>query len=334
MNRQKLVTDKSVSISCIVPVYNEQVNLAHFIQDLSHYLVMLTQNFEIIIVNDGSTDASFDVAQRFLANPQIKLINFSRNFGKEIAITAGLEHASMQTTVIIDADFQHPFAVIGQFLQEWANGYDMVYGVRADRVNETLFKKYFAKIFYQLMRKIAHIDIPANAGDFRLMDRKVVNALVNTQERARFMKGLYAWVGFSSKAVVFEVADRQAGKSQWHFRKLFDLAILGLVSFSDIPLRVWSFIGVIISMFSFLSIGYIFLDTLIFGAEVPGYATLLTIITFFGGIQLLSIGILGEYIAKIFNEVKQRPKYIVESKYNFTDTSKYVMPEKVRIQEH
>jgi len=184
------------------------------------------------------------------------------------------------------------------------------------------------------MRKIAHIDIPANAGDFRLMDRKVVNALVNTQERARFMKGLYAWVGFSSKAVVFEVADRQAGKSQWHFRKLFDLAILGLVSFSDIPLRVWSFIGVIISMFSFLSIGYIFLDTLIFGAEVPGYATLLTIITFFGGIQLLSIGILGEYIAKIFNEVKQRPKYIVESKYNFTDTSKYVMPEKVRIQEH
>lgn len=317
MDRKNLVTTKQLGISCIVPVYNEEANIKNFIEALSQYLTAITKQFEIIIINDGSKDSSADVIIPLLNHSHIKFINFSRNFGKEMAITAGLEHAAMQTAIIIDADFQHPLQTIEQFVTEWANGYDMVYGVRTNRKNETIIKKSFAKLFYKMMKKITDADIPANAGDFRLLDRKVVDALIQSHERARFMKGLYAWVGFNSKAVMFEVCDRQAGTSSWRFGKLFNLAISGVVSFSDIPLRIWSLVGIVISLVSFLSIGYIMFDTLFFGADVPGYATLLTIVTFFGGIQLFSIGVLGEYIAKIFNEVKQRPKYIIESKYNF-----------------
>ena len=317
MDRQNLITSKQLGISCIVPVYNEEANIKSFIHALSQYIETITDQFEIIIINDGSKDNSCDIIMRLLDKRHIKFINFSRNFGKEMAITAGLEHASMQTAIIIDADFQHPLQTIEQFVAEWANGYDMVYGVRTNRKNETLIKKSFAKLFYKTMNKITDADIPANAGDFRLLDRKVIDALIQNHERARFMKGLYAWVGFKSKAIMFEVCDRQAGASSWRFGKLFNLAVSGVVSFSDVPLRIWSLVGIFISLISFLSIGYIIFDTFFFGADVPGYATLLTIVTFFGGIQLFSIGVLGEYIAKIFHEVKQRSKYIVENKYNF-----------------
>jgi len=316
--RRAKVNHKTIGISCIVPVYNEGATIALFIKQLAEYVKTLSDNIEIIIVNDGSHDGTVDAITTICHTMTfVKAIHFSRNFGKEMAITAGLEHASLETVVIIDADFQHPFAVIAAFVNAWADGYDMVYGLREDRDDESFFKRTFARTFYRLMSSISQADIPPNAGDFRLLDRKVVDAINSSQERARFMKGLYSWVGFKSIGITFKVGDRVEGNSRWRFWRLVELAVTGIVAFSDVPLRVWSLIGMIISLTAFLSIIYIIFDTLIEGIKVPGYATLLTAIVFFGGLQLLSIGILGEYIAKIFNEVKQRPKYIIADKQGF-----------------
>lgn len=315
--RQQRLQNKEIMISCIVPVYNEEANVIPFFTSLTAELQQLTHHFEIIAINDGSKDGS--AQQLRLANQQlgIKVLQFSRNFGKELAITAGLEHAEGDVAIIMDSDFQHPFTTIVEFLKQWAAGYDMVYGVRTNREDETALKRFFANSFYKLMTFISQADIPPDAGDFRLLDKKVVTALNQSQERIRFMKGLYSWVGFTSIGIPFEVQERAAGKSSWRFFRLVDLAITGIVSFSDIPLRAWGFLGFGISCLAFLSILYIIINTLLFGSSVPGYATLLITIIFFGGIQLLSIGILGEYIARIFNEVKQRPKYLVAEKLGF-----------------
>lgn len=317
MNRLDKIADKSLFISCIVPVYNEEANILPFFTALREKLASLTSNFEMIAINDGSRDTSQTQLQIAHAQLGVKVLQFSRNFGKETAITAGLDHASGDVTIIMDADFQHPFSTFDDFLVKWAEGYDMVYGLRTSRDDEKLLKRLFANTFYKLMLSISNADIPPNAGDFRLLDRKVVDALNQTNERVRFMKGLYSWVGFKSVGVHFDVQDRVAGKSSWRFMKLLELAITGIVSFSDIPLRAWSIIGFIISCIAFLSIIYTIIDTLLFGVTVPGYATLLIVVTFFGGIQLLSIGILGEYIARIFNEVKERPKYLLNETLGF-----------------
>lgn len=311
MSRIDEITNKTLFISCVVPVYNEEANILPFFTALRDKLASLTTHFEIIAINDGSRDNS--QAQLKIAHQQlgVKVLQFSRNFGKETAITAGLDFATGTVTIIMDADFQHPFATFDDFLAKWAEGYDMVYGLRTSREDEKALKRIFANAFYKLMMSISNADIPPDAGDFRLLDRKVVDALKLTKERVRFMKGLYSWVGYKHTGVPFDVQDRAAGKSSWRFTKLFDLAITGIVSFSDMPLRAWSIIGFIISCIAFLSIIYTIVDTMLFGVTVPGYATLLIVVTFFGGIQLLSIGILGEYIARIFNEVKQRPKYLL-----------------------
>jgi len=254
-----------------------------------------------------------------LNNPHIKLVGLSRNFGKEIALTAGLDHASGDVVVLLDADFQHPTDLLSNFLEQWANGFDMVYGMRIDRESESYLKRNFARVFYWLMQKLTNIDLPNNAGDFRLMDRKVVNALKHFPERSRFMKGLYAWVGFKKIGVPYQVKDRKAGKSSWGFSRLAELAITGITSFSDVPLRIWGFIGFVISFISLLYAIYIAIVTLIYGADLPGFPTLAVAIMFFGGIQLLSIGILGEYIARIFTEVKQRPRYLIQMKAGFDE---------------
>jgi len=313
MNRLHKIQSKNVNINCVIPIHNEEAVIEKFIKQLVEYLKSITNTFELLIVNDGSQDNTREIVEGLVPSYPIKLINFSRNFGKEMAISAGLEYANSDVAIIIDADFQHPFETIYAFLMAWAEGYDMVYGLRQSRHDESRVKRFCAQAFYNLMSKISNTDIPINAGDFRLLDRKVIDAIGLTQERERFMKGLYSWVGFKSKGIPFEVQERAGGKTSWNFLKLFDLAISGIVSFSDTPLRLWSLIGVIVSIFSFLSITYIIFDTLILGVKVPGYATLLSAITFFGGIQLLSIGVLGEYVARIFNEVKKRPKYIIES---------------------
>jgi glycosyltransferase involved in cell wall biosynthesis len=317
--RQQALENKTVYISCVVPVYNEEAVAENFLTQLQAFLHTLTNHFEIIVIDDGSRDNTVKKLMQLPKNFNIKLLALSRNFGKETALTAGLENCSGDVAIIMDSDFQHPIEVIPDFLKHWAEGYEMVYGARENRDNESSIKKGFARLFYWVMRKITKIDIPNNAGDFRLMDRKVVDAINQFQERSRFMKGLYAWVGFKTIAVPFKVQDRAAGKSSWGFARLTELALTGITCFSDIPLRVWGFIGFLISLISLCYAIYIVTVTLIYGADLPGFPTLVVGIMFLGGIQLLSIGILGEYIARIFTEVKRRPKYLVETRHGFED---------------
>lgn len=319
-HRHISLKNRDIFISCIVPVYNEEAVIAQFIDELSHMLQSLTTRFEIIIIDDGSVDTTIDKVNAAATNyGHVKLLALSRNFGKEVALTAGLEHCRGDIAILLDADFQHPLETLPRFLSHWADGYDMVYGVRAGRESESYLKRNFARLFYWVMKKITKIDIPSNAGDFRLIDRCVINALKQFPERTRFMKGLYAWVGFNKIAVPFEVHERAAGKSSWGFMRLTELAITGITSFSDIPLRIWGLVGFLISLISFIYALYIVTTTLIYGTDLPGFPTLVVAIMFLGGIQLLSVGILGEYIARIFTEVKQRPQYLLRIKKGFDD---------------
>lgn len=317
--RQAALKNESLFVSCVVPVYNEEQLIIRFLAELQTQLAALTQHFEIIVVDDGSKDNTVANLLAIPKNKHLKLLGLSRNFGKEVALTAGIEHSSGEVVILIDADFQHPLEMLSIFLAKWAQGYDMVYGTRKDRGDESYFKRNFARLFYWLMKKITKIDLPSNAGDFRLMDKKIVSALKQFPERTRFMKGLYAWVGFKKIAVPFAVNDRAAGKSSWGFARLTELAITGITSFSDIPLRFWSFVGFLISSIAFFYAIFIVADTLINGTDLPGFPTLVVAIMFFGGIQLLSIGILGEYIARIFTEVKQRPRYLLQFKEGFDE---------------
>lgn len=317
LTRSQLIEKKEVFISCVVPLYNEEANVIIFFEKLQAFLRSITNTFEIIAVDDGSRDTTVEKIKAFSSDYCVKLIRFSRNFGKESALTAGLEYSSGDVVIMLDADFQHPLDVLPLFLKEWSQGYDMVYGVRENRDNESRSKRGFAHLFYWLMAKITQIDIPNNAGDFRLLDRKVVATLNNMKEHTRFMKGLYAWVGFKKIGVPYVVQERAAGKSSWGFIKLTELAITGITSFSNVPLRIWGFIGFVISTISLIYALYIIGITLIYGADLPGFPTLAAAIMFFGGIQLLSIGILGEYIARIFTEVKMRPNYIIDEKNGF-----------------
>lgn len=317
--RQQALQDKTLRISCIVPVYNEEANVEAFFTKLQTLLGELTQHFEIVVVDDGSQDATIEKIMKLPSDYHIKMLGLSRNFGKETALTAGLEHCTGDVAIILDADFQHPLEVIPTFLKHWGEGYEMVYGVRENRDDESSIKRNFAQLFYWVMSKITKIDIPSNAGDFRLLDRKVVAAINLFQERSRFMKGLYAWVGFKKIAVPFQVQVRAAGSSSWGLARLTELALTGITSFSDIPLRVWGFIGFIVSTISLIYAIYIVTVTLLFGADLPGFPSIIVAVMFLGGIQLLSIGILGEYIARIFTEVKQRPKYLIEKKHGFEE---------------
>lgn len=312
-HRSLLLSNKTVKISCIVPAYNEELTLADFLTQLQSQLANLSQEFEILVIDDGSTDRTTEIAEAAAQqSPFVRLVRFSRNFGKEYAIEAGLRHCSGQVGIIIDADFEHPLELIPIFLEKWAEGFDMVYGLREDRDTQSNVRRFFSNLFYKLLKKLTSIKIPANAGDFRLIDRVAIDSLNNCQEKTRFMKGLYAWIGYSSVAIPFKVTYKPARKSKHHYRRLTELAVTGLISFSDVPLRVWGLIGLSVSFLSFCVALYIIIDTLVNGATVPGYASLMVTIVFFGGIQLLSIGIVGEYIARIFHEVKKRPSYVIE----------------------
>ncbi|MBN1684682.1 MAG: glycosyltransferase family 2 protein [Gammaproteobacteria bacterium] len=309
---------KSFLISCVVPVYNEEKNITNFITALKIQLQQLGQSFEIIVVDDGSYDhTSKKVIALLKKDRSIKLLSFSRHFGKENALTAGLERSSGDCVIMIDADFQHPVELISTFVQYWIEGYDIVYGIQKNRPRKSLLKNYLPRLFYFLINKFSKINIMPDAGDFRLLDRKVVNALNSLKEYNRFMKGLYAWVGFKSKGIPCNTPKRRAGKSTFNLSQLTELAITGLTSFSDAPLRILSFSGFILSFIALICAIYIIIKTLILGIDVPGYATIVVIIIFFGGIQLFSIGILGEYIARIFTEVKHRPHYIISKEYGF-----------------
>lgn len=302
----------ALQLSCVVPAYNEQDNLRDFINALIPAVQALTSDFEIIIVNDGSRDATHDVAMQLVTQGlPVRYLALSRNFGKEAALSAGIDHARGNAVLLIDADFQHPLEMLPKMHALWQGGYEMIYGVIADRGAESGAKRLGTNLFYTLMNSGNGVKVPPNAGDFRWMDRKVVDALRALPERNRFMKGLYAWVGFKTAALPFVPKDRAAGQSSFNLKRLGALALLGLTSFTTLPLRVWSVIGGAVALLALAYGLWITLDTLLFGADLAGWPTLAAGIMLFSGVQLMSIGILGEYIGRIYDEVKQRPTYLI-----------------------
>ncbi len=306
-------------ISCVVPVYNEETVIADFIAALDQTLKSLSYAYEILLVDDGSLDNTPEIIQQLRNRYTLRYLRFSRNFGKEKAISAGLDHAQGDAVILMDSDFQHPLELLGEFISKWEDGYDMVYAVRQNREDESWLKRTCAKTFYQFTSRINRINIPANAGDFRLLDRKIVVALQKLPERNRFMKGLYSWVGYKQAAIPFEVQPRKAGTSQWNFYSLLDLAITGITSFTAFPLRLIALGGISVATLALLYAAWIILSTLIFGIKTPGWATIVTAITFFGGLQLFALGVVGEYIGRVFDEVKHRPHYIIDEEASFDD---------------
>ena len=298
-------------LSCVVPAYNEAGHLAEFLQALHACASALTPDFEILVVNDGSRDQTREVALAQAETLGVRYLEFSRNFGKEAALSAGIDHARGNAILLIDSDFQHPLEMVAQMVDLWRAGYDMVYGVITNRAAESGLKRLGTDIFYRLMGFGSDIHIPRNAGDFRLMDRKVVQALKALPERNRFMKGLYAWVGFQTVALPFVPAERHSGESSFNLRRLGSLALLGMTSFTNLPLRFWGMAGAGLSLLAICYGLWIALETLLFGNPVGGWPTLAASVLLFSGVQLLSIGILGEYIGRIYDEVKGRPIYLL-----------------------
>lgn len=303
-------------LSIVVPVFNEEDAIDIFIESIKKHLSCSSIQYEIIFVNDGSHDSTLSTALAVqVKEPFIKIINLSRNFGKEAAMSAGLGHAKGDAVIVMDVDLQEPPELIPQMIDKWREGYDVVYGKRVRRQTDSWLKRLTAGLFYKGFNKIADFKIPADVGDFRLMDRSVVNALNALPERVRFMKGLFAWVGFKTYALEFERRERQAGSTKFNYWKLWNFAIDGITSFSTIPLRIWTYFGLMIASLAFLYGSFIILKTLLFGVDVPGYASLMTFVLFLGGIQLIGLGVLGEYIGRVYIEVKQRPLYLTDKVY-------------------
>ncbi len=299
-------------LTALVPVFNEAANVPALVERLTRVLDGCAASHEIIFVDDGSSDGTLEAIRAAREQDRrIDAISFSRNFGKEVAIAAGLDHARGRAVVILDADLQHPPETIEAMATKWREGYENVYGQRVDRSADAPLRRALTMRFYRLFERFGETALPPGAGDFRLLDRKAVNALIRMRERARFSKGLYAWIGFKSIGVPFVVAERASGESKFSYRKLTRFALDGLMSFSTVPLMVWTFVGVTVSFLSLFAAVYFLLNTLLYGIDVPGYASLIVSISFLSGIQLLSLGVLGEYIGRIFAEVKGRPLYIV-----------------------
>lgn len=311
---ERSLTGKLISI--VAPAYNEEAVLDLFFERMEAALAPLEAEYEIICVNDGSRDGTLAVLVRHhLRDPRIKVIDLSRNFGKEIALSAGLDAARGDVVVPIDVDLQDPPELIGEFVRWWKHGYDVAYGVRVDRTSDTLLKRLTAKLFYRFFNKLADVPLPAHAGDFRLMDRRVVEVLKRLPERNRFMKGLFAWVGFRQKAIPYVRPERAAGRTSFRYWKLWNFALDGLTSFSSAPIRVWTYVGLTSAALAMLAAAAIVARTLLVGRDVPGYPSLAVMILMSFGVQMLALGLLGEYVARIFQEVKGRPLYVVARRF-------------------
>lgn len=298
-----------------MPAYNEAGNLGQVVPHVLQALLALSPHVELVVVNDGSRDATAQVLDDLCAkHPQLVAVNLSRNFGKEPAITAGLEATQGVVVFIMDADGQHPANLLPVMLQKWEQGSDIVYAVRKSRDDQSWLHVTFTKLFYKLINWRSRVKIPANAGDFRLMDRQVVDALVSMPERNRFMKGLYAWVGFNCTAIDYEPLQRADGQSHFGFRGALSLAVTGLLAFSVAPLRIVSYFGLFLALGAMGYGAYVAFDYFWNGADTPGFATIVVGMMLLSGIQLMSIGILAEYIGRIYEEVKQRPVYLIQSK--------------------
>ena len=310
------LTPASPILSIIVPVKDEEVAIEAFVTRVCAVIESLSdaaaQSYEILFIDDGSTDRTMAaIVQAHLANPRVRALSLSRNFGKEAALSAGLDQARGSAVVPMDVDLQDPPEVLGEMIAKWRAGCDMVYGVRRDRATDSLPKRLSADLYYKAHNLLSSDKIPDHAGDFRLLDRRVVDVLRSLPERNRFMKGLFAWSGFKSASVDYERAERTLGTTKFRPWKLWTLALDGITSSSTLPLRIWTYVGGGVAMLSFLYALFIITKALIFGIAVPGYASIMVAVLFLGGLQLLSLGILGEYVGRIMVETKQRPLYII-----------------------
>lgn len=313
------MTPDTIDLSLVVPVYNEEASIDAFLTATLAVLDSLHVRYEIVFVNDGSRDRSAEVlASHCDRNPNLRLVNFARNFGKETALSAGLAYASGKAVIPIDCDLQHPPALIAEMYERWKAGSDMVVAVRRSRDEEGFVRRTLSQGFYRLISSLTSVEVPRNAGDFRLLDRRIVDVLNSMPERNRFMKGMYGWPGFRRTDIYFDAAPRVAGTSAWSYWRLWNLALDGIFSFSSAPLRVWTYLGLLVAASSFVYLVWTIVKTLLLGIDVPGYASLLSLLLLFNGLSLVSNGVQGEYIARIFDEVKRRPLYVVSDTRGFS----------------
>ena len=311
------MTKPSERLSIIIPFHNEQEVIAECQQRISEAVKNLDMQVEILYINDGSQDATLTLLIELMQHDsRIKIIDLSRNFGKEVAMTAGLDAALGDAVIVIDADLQDPPELIVDMVTKWREGFDVIYAKRTERKGESFTKKVTARLFYKLINKISDYDIPENVGDFRLMSRQAVDALNQVRERKRFMKGLFSWIGFPQTAIEYSRDPRFAGETNWNYKKLIKFAIEGISSFTQEPLRLATYAGFITALGAFALGLFFIIKTLLFSEVIQGFPTLITVILFFSGVQLLSIGILGEYIGHMFIESKQRPLYFIKKTYS------------------
>jgi polyisoprenyl-phosphate glycosyltransferase len=311
---------RRVELSIVVPMYNEEEVVDLFFARMEPLLAELGLRYEILCVNDGSRDGTLaKLVAHHQRNPSIKVIELTRNFGKEQALSAGLDASTGAAVIPMDVDLQDPPELISELLARWREGYDVVYGVRRSRESDGYVKRTTASLFYRLFNQLTEHRIPENTGDFRLMDRKVVEALKLLPERNRFMKGLFSWVGYRQVGVEYVREQRAAGTTKWNYWRLWNFALDGITSFSTLPLRLWSYVGVFISLLAFFYASFLIFRTLIHGIDVPGYASLMVVILFLGGIQLITLGIIGEYVGRLYREAKGRPLYLVGRTYGLAD---------------
>lgn len=298
----------------MVPVFNEEDVLGEFYKRTSETLDAIPFETEIIFVNDGSTDSSLEFMTRLQSHdPRVAIIDLSRNFGKEAAMTAGLDHSSGDAVVIIDADLQDPPELIPEMIKYWQDGYDVVFARRSSRHGETFLKKFTAKIFYRVMQRFSRVPIPQDTGDFRLMSRRAVDSLGRIRETHRFMKGLFAWIGYPQKAILYQRDPRYAGETKWNYWKLWNFAIEGITSFTEAPLKLATYLGLFTALIAFVYSAWMIFKTIMYGNPVAGYPSLMVVVLFLGGVQLMSIGIIGEYLGRTFSESKHRPLYFVNT---------------------
>ncbi|TLP45742.1 glycosyltransferase family 2 protein [Cohaesibacter sp. CAU 1516] len=307
MNRSRTIT-----LSLVVPVFNEEDGIAPFLKAVLPIVEATGQACEILFINDGSRDNTLMALRAASAkDARVKVIDLSRNFGKEAALSAGLDFASGDVIIPMDVDLQDPPELIPDFIAKWREGFDVVNGVRVDRSQDTTVKRNSAGLFYWLFNKLSPTHLPNNVGDYRLLDRQVVEAIKVMPERNRFLKGIFAWVGFRTTEIPFARPERTVGTTSWNYWKLWNFALDGMLGYSTVPLRVWTYTGFVLALISFLYGAFIIAKTLLFGADVPGYPSLVTIVLFLSGVQMISLGVIGEYVSRIFIEVKERPLYLV-----------------------
>ncbi len=306
------------TISILIPAYNEapvldqlMIRLGNLAQEVKNY------EFEFLFVNDGSKDKTLEIIKGFAEiDPRVSYINLSRNFGKEIGMIAGLDHVTGDATVVIDADLQDPPELIPEMIKLWEEGYDDVYAKRRSRAGESWLKKFTSKAFYKTLQKVTHVPIQEDTGDFRLLDRRVVDAITQFRDSQRNAKAIFSWVGFHKKEILYDRDPRAAGETKWNYLKLVNLALDGITSFTTAPLRISTYVGALVSFATFVYLVFLVVRTIFFGTNLAGYPSMMAVILFLGGVQLLSLGIIGEYIGRIFNETKQRPLYLIEEYHN------------------